>query len=58
MPQTHPRYSAEFRAEAIRLVRSSGKSKTAIATISASPWRRCAPGCGRPSWTLASGTTG
>jgi transposase len=31
MPTTHPRYSAEFRAEAIRLVRSSGKSKTAIA---------------------------
>jgi transposase len=31
MPQTHPRYSAEFRAEAIRLVRTSGKSKTAIA---------------------------
>jgi transposase len=31
MPQTHPRYGAEFRAEAIRLVRSSGKSKTAIA---------------------------
>jgi transposase len=31
MPTTHPRYSAEFRAEALRLVRSSGKSKTAIA---------------------------
>jgi transposase len=31
MPQTHPRYSAEVRAEAIRRVRSSGKSKTAIA---------------------------
>jgi transposase len=31
MPKLHPRYSAEFRAEAIRLVRSSGKSKTAIA---------------------------
>ena len=31
MPQTHPRYSAEFRAEAIRLVRTSGKSKAAIA---------------------------
>jgi transposase len=31
MPQTHARYSAEFRAEAIRLVRTSGKSKTAIA---------------------------
>ena len=31
MPQTHPRYSAEFRAEAIRLVRTSEKSKTAIA---------------------------
>ena len=54
MPQTHPRYSAEFRAEAIRLVRTSGKSKTAIAhdlgiSLSASPWRRYAPGCGRPS---------
>jgi transposase len=31
MPKTHPPYSAEFRAEAIRLVRSSGKTKTAIA---------------------------
>src|SRR5215831_6258673 len=31
MPKTHPCYSAELRAEAIRLVRSSGKSKTAIA---------------------------
>ena len=31
MPKSHPRYSAEFRAEAIRLVQSSGKSKTAIA---------------------------
>jgi transposase len=31
MPKTHSRYSAEFRAEAIRLVRTSGKSKTAIA---------------------------
>jgi transposase len=31
MPKSHPPYSAEFRAEAIRLVRSSGKSKTAIA---------------------------
>ena len=31
MPQTHPRYWAEFRAEAIRLVRTSGKSKAAIA---------------------------
>ena len=31
MPKTHPRYSAEFRAEAIRLVHTSGKSKTAIA---------------------------
>jgi transposase len=31
MPKRRPSYSAEFRAEAIRLVRSSGKSKTAIA---------------------------
>jgi transposase-like protein len=31
MPQTHPRYSAEYRAEAIRLVRTSGKSKSVIA---------------------------
>jgi transposase len=31
MPKTHPRYSTEFRAEAVRLVRTSGKSKTAIA---------------------------
>jgi transposase-like protein len=31
MPKTHPRYSAEFRAEATRLVRSSCKSKAAIA---------------------------
>ena len=31
MPQTPPRSSAEFRAEALRLVRTSGKSKTAIA---------------------------
>jgi transposase len=31
MPKTHPPYSAEFRAEAIRLVRTSGKTKTAIA---------------------------
>jgi transposase len=31
MPKSHPAYSAEFRAEAIRLVRSSGKTKTAIA---------------------------
>jgi transposase len=31
MPKTHPPYSAEFRAEAIRLVRSSGKTKTANA---------------------------
>jgi transposase len=30
-PKTHPRYSAEFPAEAIRLVRSSGKCKTAVA---------------------------
>jgi transposase len=31
MPNSHPPYSAEFRAEAIRLVRTSGKTKTAIA---------------------------
>jgi transposase len=31
MPMSHPPYSAEFRAEAIRLVRTSGKTKTAIA---------------------------
>jgi transposase len=31
MPKSHPPYSAEFRAEAIRLVRTSGKTKTAIA---------------------------
>ncbi len=31
MPKSHPPYSAEFRAEAIRRVRSSGKTKTAIA---------------------------
>ncbi len=33
MPKSHPPYSAEFRAEALRLVRTStsGKSKTAIA---------------------------
>jgi len=31
MPKSHPPYTAEFRAEALRLVRSSGKSKTAIA---------------------------
>jgi transposase len=31
MPKTHPPYSAEFRAEAIRLARGSGKSKTAVA---------------------------
>jgi transposase len=31
MPKTYPRYSTEFRAEALRLVRTSGKSKTAIA---------------------------
>jgi transposase len=31
MPKTHAPYAAEFRTEAIRLVRSSGKSKTAIA---------------------------
>jgi transposase-like protein len=31
MPKSHPLYSAEFRAEAIRRVRSNGRSKTAIA---------------------------
>jgi transposase len=31
MPKSHPPYSAEFRAEALRLVRTSGKTKTAIA---------------------------
>ena len=31
MPKSHSPYSAEFRAEAIRLVRTTGKSKTAIA---------------------------
>jgi transposase len=31
MPKSHPLYAAELRAEAIRLVRSSGRSKTAIA---------------------------
>jgi transposase len=31
MPKSHPPYSAEFRAEAVRLVRTSGKTKTAIA---------------------------
>ncbi len=31
MPKSHPPYSAEFRAEAVRLVHTSGKSKTAIA---------------------------
>jgi transposase-like protein len=31
MPKSHPPYSAEFRAEAIRLVRTSGKTKTEIA---------------------------
>ena len=31
MPKSHPPYSAEVRAEAIRLVRTSGKTKTVIA---------------------------
>jgi transposase len=31
MPKSHPPYTAEFRAEALRLVRNSGKTKTAIA---------------------------
>lgn len=31
MPKSHPPYTAEFGAEALRLVRSSGKTKTAIA---------------------------
>lgn len=31
MPKSHPPYTAEFRAEAIRLVRTSGKTKTAVA---------------------------
>lgn len=31
MSNSHAPYSAEFRAEAMRLVRSSAKSKTAIA---------------------------
>jgi transposase len=31
MPKSHPPYTAEFRAEALRLVRSSGKTKTEIA---------------------------
>jgi transposase len=31
MPKSHPPYTAEFRAEALRLVRTSGKTKTAIA---------------------------
>jgi transposase len=31
MPKRRPPYSAEFRAEAIRLVHMSGKTKTAIA---------------------------
>jgi transposase len=31
MPKPHPPYSAEFRAEAICLARTSGKTKTVIA---------------------------
>jgi transposase len=31
MPRTHPTYPPEFRAEAVRLVRSSGKSQAEIA---------------------------
>jgi transposase len=31
MPKSHPPSTAEFRAEAVRLVRTSGKTKTAIA---------------------------
>jgi transposase len=31
MPKSHPPYTAGLRAEALRLVRTSGKTKTAIA---------------------------
>ncbi len=31
MPRTHPAYPPEFRAEAVRLVRSSGRSQAEIA---------------------------
>ena len=31
MPKSHPPYTAEFRAEALRSARNSGKTKTAIA---------------------------
>ena len=51
MPKSHPPYSAEFRAEALRLVRTSGKTKTAIAQDLGISLRRCAPGCARPSST-------
>jgi transposase len=54
MPKSHPPSSAEFRAEAIRLVRTSGKTKTAMAQDLGSSlaalraWRRlAAPGGGR-----------
>ena len=68
MPQTHPRYWAELRAEAIRLVRTSGKSKAAIAQElgislqelgisleAVRAWIRQAE-LGR-AWTLANGMT-
>jgi transposase-like protein len=36
MPKNHPPYTAEFRAEAIRLAQTSGKTKTAVAQDGAS----------------------
>src|SRR5437667_6881188 len=52
--ETHPPYAKEFRAEAARLVRESGKSLAVIAKDLVFPNRPYAPGGNRRIWIAAS----
>jgi len=56
MPRTHRPSPPEFRAEAVRLARSSDKSIPTLAADWASHPRRCGSGCGKRMPTRAGGS--
>jgi transposase-like protein len=58
MPKSHAPYPPEFRAEAVRLVKSGGRDPEQLARDLGCSSQAFAPGCARLIWIAASGTTG
>jgi transposase len=58
VPRTRPPYPPEFRAEAVRLLRSTGRTPQQIADDLGVSRQSVANWPGRPTWTTAGVTTG